>query len=691
MIQHEFYYVDSFGKPLPTLDDTQHISQYNGRWHIHIEPEWEGGVVVDGEPPISLVKTSAHKWSLPHDNLYEGERLKGAIGILSASLVDTKGQITPGNTRRLAIEPANMTWAELGKVINEIGILALLTESCSQGDVHMPTEEEIGVSEIGVPLGAGRGPLRTASEVLRLYKTFKQQWKMLQQRPLTKIVRGSGHVKIGSLNMSPRTMLKHKMEPGRATVMDTTLREDVSCSENQFLVFVLDHFLSDLAKNLAITLKALLMSIGEDAVSSQLLSADAPKPNQKDFIERARQRGKNITPEYDKYQKTVKDTINKLETCAKWASVARKSNFLRNIKTPSELPPPTLRLMHSAHYGPLFRQTSSSRGEMFGGLKHITHLLECITKGRIRPAWELYEIWCVVKLYSLFVINLHLYPPHGEPGLFDRLIIQDSHMVIPSNFPFRLEGRYSGKQIRVEIWYEREFHSAKPDIFIDMEISGIKKKYVFDAKYRNYQRQGADQFFKDVCGQARDRYLDGLGVTSSFILHTDKPFDYWGEVPVNQFSEAKFSASAEAANNFVAHKIGAAYLKPNSDADHQFDKLFHLMMQYHGPLRDVCLRCGYHLSHSQDMEPDWLPDYISKSQLAQRVLTSGESCGHGTGLVCICPKCNNFWVVQRCFGPNHLLMKTGKTCLHKHSAKHHGRWMYICPVCGSDPGPEEFE
>ena len=71
-------------------------------------------------------------------------------------------------------------------------------------------------------------------------------------------------------------------------------------------------------------------------------------------------------------------------------------------------------------------------GDALKPLQKVLHLIENIFQGKVRPTWELYEIWCVAKLYSGFILYTTLKPEANEPDLFQCLSLdKDGSIILP--------------------------------------------------------------------------------------------------------------------------------------------------------------------------------------------------------------------------------------------------------------------
>jgi hypothetical protein len=361
--------------------------------------------------------------------------------------------------------------------------------------------------------------------------------------------------------------------------------------------------------------------------------------------------------EIAKLQQSISAKIDKLKKNVEWAKYARNSSLLKNITTPSTIPTPSLRLIGSSSYGAIYACFSASQGHALEKLQNVLYLFEYIHRGFVKPVWEIYEIWCFVSIYSAFVLYGGMYPDQSG-NLFEKIQLVDEDFRVPKNEPFQLVRKLSdGKKLKVVLTYEPIKHNSRrelrtPDILIEISIDGLSlQKFCFDAKYRNYTDQGYEQFTKDVLETAKERYKQQLGLKACFILHSDKSYDYWGEVQFNRFLKEKFETEIQD-NEYVGHEFGAIALLPDSSLEQQLKKIIHLLLQYHQneSLATTCISCGYRLKLTEDVCASWKPDRISEGELIRRVISNDSHSGRGTGVYCGCPKCGDFWVVHSCYG-----------------------------------------
>ena len=690
MAYPKIYFADSRGE-LPWEDDVQYTRQYSGRWYVQIEGLWDGSIGLKSDSIISLLKIGNNRWELPQRTKHEQEISKGVAsrtGQITAILLDTSGEpVNSSPEAFLLVKPAGLTEQELEQLITEIGLLALSASSCVTSQLQVPVGEDVETTMTGMGFSDSRGLLLTATSLLKLASVVQGNWVVIEKRPLRSFSRELGLVDTRKLINSPQLLIKAKIDPSKQRMMALTQFESTQCSENEFLCYILDVYLKDLVNGIANSLEKLEI---DDSFSPPSYPKDSKILS---FLTRAKEQVQKFNQERGKERKTISKIVAQLRECAEWATNARHSLLLNKLLTPNEPSLPSQRLIGSPAYASIFEEYMNFESSIFPKIQPVIKLFKATYQGQVRSTWELYEIWCFVRLYNAFVTNLNMRPPLNEPTLFESMRIEKGEIKIPINNVFRLQGAFDdGSQFNVSLWYQpkqytNSNHLRIPDIRIDISTNSDTNTYYFDAKYRNYRRQGSKQFVYDVIDVAKNKYLDSLEGIASFILHTDQQIDFWGEVPINRVLKEKFDDTlGTSEDRFISHKYGAIAFKPGVGANKQLNRLIRLMFQYHGSFSTDCLFCGHKLNLEQDTQTSWIPNKISQQELTSRVISGSSRTGTATGLYCSCPKCGQFWVVQHCYGNNHRILKF-PNCFHRHSdnRKHKGKWMYICPVCGSDP------
>ncbi|XGB42925.1 MAG: hypothetical protein LVS60_03655 [Nodosilinea sp. LVE1205-7] len=682
-------------------DDIPYIRQFKKKWYIKLDTPWSGGVALESPSLFHL------NW-IPDKQLWEPPpSLSGDItrrsGEITAVLTTPQGTVIKDSPRAsLRVRPANITEQQMEKMISDIGIMALTTACCVKRDVPMPVGEGDGVDSLGQQWAAGEGILATATALLELADVVQNSWTDLEKRPLKSFITEAGPVEIERANPSPQLLVRKLMNPSKRRIFGIKRLESTMCSENEFICYVIDYYLRNLAKGLADSLDSLsIRNINRKITNHTGKKRDDPEFIE--FINRADKKNYDVNARSEALKQKIISISKKLRNCEEWAKQVRQASFIKDIRTPSVPSITSLRLTESPTYGPIYIKFSKVMGDALEPLQKVLHLIENIFQGKVKPTWEIYEIWCFAKLYSGFILYTTLKPEANEPDLFQCLSLdKNGSIILPKERRFKLVGNINNySNLETSLIYEPHLinqrgESRTPDIYIESKIGSIQKKYCFDVKYRNYHEQSDKVLIEDVIGTARDKYKRGLISTGSFILHSDVSIDYWGEVPFHRFINENLNVNIDE-SEWPGHGYGAISFVPGHNEDRQLRKIVRLLFQYlfryydSSPLAVVCINCGYKLRIGQDAHTSWKPDLISEDELANRVLNSHERAGNGTGIYCSCPKCGDFWIVQNCFGPHHRLLKF-QDCFHRNSdhPKFRDKWMYICPECGSDPAPDDL-
>jgi hypothetical protein len=695
--------VDNKGNILPTnKDGVQHVQQFRQSWRVRLSSEWHGKVEIIGNNNLYLTHIpETNDWDLPQGSTSKG--LRGSAGIISVVLTDPYGKSIDLSETKLAIEPANFTDTQLDQMISDIGTLALSVSSCVSREISIPIHELSGFEDIGLQWLPYKGLLVTTNALLDLASVVQQNWLELEKRPLKNIKIEAGIVNRSRIHTSPKLLVKAFAQPSKQSFMGMARTETTNCPENQFLCYVLDVYLQGVAGGLIKSLK----SIAIDDVPFHLIPNVANGKNKarddasfKKFRQNAQDKAKLRNIELVKLDQSINIKINNLKKNIEWAREARNSSLLKNIQTPISIPKTSLRLIGSPTYGAIYACFCASKGHVLEKIQNVISLFESTRKGFVRPVWEIYEIWCFVSIYSAFVLYGGMIPD-GSGNLFEKIQLENGEAKIPKKQPFCLVRKLSdGRELKVALTYEPNKHNSHnelrtPDIFIEISINGLSvQQFCFDAKYRSYTDQGYEQFTKDVLDTVKERYKQQLGLKACFILHSDKDYDYWGEVQFSRFLKEKFEIGTED-DEYAKHEFGAIALLPEN-SEEQIKKIIQLLLRYHlsKSLATTCISCGYTLKPTEDIFASWKPpDHytLSEKDFINRVISDHPKSGRGTGVYCGCPECGDFWVVQSCYGTRHHLLKFSNYFHHKSDhPEHRNKWMFICPVCGSDPSAAEL-
>ncbi len=674
-------FVDDYGNALPSDEDgIQHIQQFRQSWQVCLSDRWLGKVRLQGNPSIDLLNvTKTNYWQFKNNQIPPS--IISSAGIVAVILVDEKGQNLEVTKAKLTIHPASFTDLQLDQMIANIGTLAISVSSSVSRKVSLPVgmsaNDAKNYADLGMQWSPYQGLIITAEALLDLALVIQQNWFTIEKRPLKHIETTLSKVSRSRVYTSPQLLIKAYSQPTKQSFVGMARSETTNCSENQFLCYLLDIYLQDIAMGIIKSLESLSI----DEVERRLIPIDRRNSDRygsdRDFTKFRDNVQKSVnqrTQKINQFKSSVTQTINKLQECLNWAKHTRNSSFLKNVPTPHTLPTHSLRLTGSPAYGAIYACYSSTQGHLLENMQQNIFSFENLIQGNIKPIWEIYEIWCFVSIYSAFVLYAGMnYEP--SENLFDNLTISMGTIQVPKNRPFRLSKELSDRrQLKVTLTYEAEQYNSfnqlrKPDILIEISINGsASSKFGFDAKYRNYQEQGYDRFQKDVIEIAKFRYQKELNLKACFILHTDKNYDYWGEVPFSRFAKENFRVGHNQ-NDYVGHQYGAISLTPDN-AEQQLKKIIRLLLQYHlhESLISTCISCGYSLNPKE------------------HIFTQGLSTYYG------CPQCGDFWVANSCYGTHHHLLKFSNYFHHKSDHREHrDKWMFICPQCGSDPSESDLK
>jgi hypothetical protein len=685
------YFVDRQGKKLPEEDGCQHYRQYGGSWAVEIEGDWNGNVGLLGETEnFPLTKISPTRWVIP-DNDSVGKEIATRSGLITAVMLDSNLHLISSTPQsQLWISPGGLSESNLNEIIAEIGLLALSVGSLVSHQASTPVGEQTG-SDIGQSMLSGGQLLPTAQALLGLYRSVRNVWIEIEKRPLQSFKSEIVAVDINRKLNSPQALISRILNPSKKQIITTASVESLDCSENQFLCYLLDVYLHNIADSLS---NAIKNSLEDDLF---LIDDYFPSENNPDlgkvssFLKYAKNRYEKYRVRFGKERDEKLQLLLDIHECIQWSKDVRGKSFLSDIITP-DVPNLSLqRLIKSPTYGSILEAYNKYNGGHSSGSSRIIRLYQETINLNVKKTWELYEIWCFVKLYSALAIQLRLKLPANAENLFESIQLDRGELSIPKNREFHLQGKLNTRTpINISLWYEPEDKGLRPDIKLNVKIGRIEKTYYFDAKYRNYTSQKVNQFVDDVIKTAKNKYLDKLNGKVSFIFHSDPMFDFWGEVPLENFILTHFNGqSSDMKTGCINHDYGAIALIPGISADRQIHRLIRLIFQYHDIFCTTCLKCGC----EAETQTDWIPEIWAKRQTRHipKISTEQEleemivnrNGNLGGAIYCSCEKCGDFWVVQRCYKFHHRLLKFANS-FHKRSLKYPNNWIYLCPECGKD-------
>lgn len=700
------YFVDDSGARLPTLDDdndVQRVVQYGRPWALCVDGAWSEKaalMIQDASQevlPLELKAQSGGKsfWRLPSDVQSKGlsrrkkdliRNTAGSTGRLVATLISNADKMIPGAPKQsLHVMPANLTEQELEGMMQEIGLMALSSFSCAFDDVAAPIGESIGIPDAGMKWFPGRGLYVTATSLLHLGKVVARSWQRINRAPIRNLTVSRQQGRLPTSRLSPRLLADIAANPSRRRATFPALSDTIDCSENRFLVYVIERYLGDFAIGIARSLRLLDLS-AVNVLDSEIYQR---REIVKQKVAEIRRNQALLESDRENLKKRCLEAALQLEALANQSQRWIRSSHLQAVEGSSSLPEATLRLRHTPGYADVYTAFSQLASGQILDLDRVARLFHAIVSGQTRPTWELYEIWCVVKLYDAFLTRIRGMKVVPGTGLFENLQISSGALTLPKNRRFAMEAT-GHTQFTLSIWHEPYLTSkderkayVTPDILVKIEIASEGKHalphyFVFDAKYRGYANREND-FRDDVIKVARDKYLrnavgmlggEKFELTSSFILQSevDSKFDYWGEVPFSHAHRRILPTSSDQSlpTEYVGHRYGSIQFRPaisQFSTERQVRRILELMFPYHmgGSFQSMCFRCGKN---------------------AKRV---DNSTSNTQGTVYFCDTCGSLWVVNHCQGASHhQILKLGDDSFHARNTKASGGWLFICPECGDE-------
>ncbi|PSB58051.1 hypothetical protein [Chamaesiphon polymorphus] len=243
------YFVDRQGTKLPEEDNYQYCRQYGGSWAVEIEGDWDAIVGLLGETEIfPLTKISSNRWIIP-DKDPIGKEIATRAGFITAVMLDSNLAPIPSTPQaQLWVSPGGLSESNLNEIIAEIGLLALSVGSL----VSHPASTHVGAqtgSDIGKLLLSGGQLLPTAQALLDLYRSVRNVWTEIEKRPLRSFKSEIVAVDINRKLNSPQALISRILHPSKKQIITPGSVESLNCSENQFLCYLLDVYLDNIASS----------------------------------------------------------------------------------------------------------------------------------------------------------------------------------------------------------------------------------------------------------------------------------------------------------------------------------------------------------------------------------------------------------------------------------------------------------
>lgn len=662
------WFTDQHGNRFPEQSPgLQHVTQFSRGFslpqiRLRSDQDIPGAMAwIEGSPNERLEQTGPREWvrgeSVREPTSRREKRtvreIASTAGIVEAK-VKVNGMVYA--VARLQIAPANLTEQQLSTMLQEIGVLAFSSGQRTWSEVETIVGEELGLSTVGISRSVGGDLFATASELIKLSRAISSALPTIERRPLKTLKPNRSSVPANKIVRTPRAMISRALHPGRMRLVDLARIETADCSENHFVRFLIEKIVVEFGESLIKTIQENLSSFSEFKRACFL---EFGVPNSADAFERI------ADAAILELKKAGDDLRRRLG----------ESRVLRHDYR-GAIPRPTLRLRRSSGYAQVWRASCRFLRSGIGDVAKVAGLLKAATSKEVLPTWECYEIWCFVQIYSMFTNVAGFTVPKGGATLVDQLAVT-AHGIrlqsIPEGLPLERIVADDRHPTFVKLFYEKKVPAGKselrPDIWCQIESGGRTTEIAFDAKYRDYSAQSANELVNDVWGVAKQKYLTrpDSPPRACFILHCspasgNQTFDYWGEMPLAALVRQidRRVVPPDGAEAWPDHEYGAIRLAPSHWTNLQKEKLLCLLFLHTSKNGTSCPKCGGNVS----FEPNE---------------------GGGAGTRCQCVKCGCLWGTNHCLRCKRPIFKFGKQSFHHQSAHPGQDGIYVCPSCGCDP------
>jgi predicted component of viral defense system (DUF524 family) len=655
----------------------------------HLRVRVPRGFGRSAEEPTVLVQTRSQS---------RGSR--SAAGVMSAVAYIREREVAHSE---LKVLPANFSEEEYQQMLEEIGSLALSSDSWIHADIS--TE----VSETGK--GKSSDLSTKIQSLIDCVQVIEDKLPLLEASPLLELKRQDCPVPVHRISRTSKGLKAFVRNPGRRYILQPALTESLDSNEHRFLRWLVEQWLLPVMTSLCDSLKS-SMEVQESL--EEVRGHSSRSSTIKELLSRLTQHRKQEEKKCELERKLEQslESLHQLRNC---------KLLLAASVTATEIQP-SERLLGTPGYRDIYLAYRAAVEAMGGTLQQGIRIFNAIVRKEVRATWQCYELWCFVQLLRTF----------GELGGFcfqkGSTLFSESLVLNGQTLQLKPKTRLTlvrpNSSLEVELCYEPRMQSRRdartgallegnqtttlrPDFMVSINRNGREKvHFLLDAKYRDYEKQGEPILKRDLWTTAHLKYFEGINeansdvqIRGSYILHSDPAArnnknDFWGGVRPEDWLKEEHGIQEELlpkSKRCKGHHFGLIRLRPDKDCNFQLRRLLDMWLLFHVPTETLsieCPRCGEKLQIDHDIglipkKKDNPPDEVD---FIRKVLTEQRT----RSVVCVCPNCWNFWFQNHC-RERHPLYKAGKRSFHTPSKYEWGKsGMYICPTCDDDPDPRKY-
>ncbi len=714
-------WTDAHGNALPRgadgIQEFALLSSDTRLAHLQLRPPESlqvDAAFVEGSERLRLVRNDAGRFAFPNE---PGASRRGefgnASGILEAVLESEGRKVGDVPLRVLA---ANFTTEEYSRMLRDIARVAVASLSL----VHVKSSaRRLHRHEVGETIGVLAKPSEPLVDALREFVSKAEAAiPTIESRPLRTMTRQTRMTPLHKAARNAAGARRVATRLDRRHVMSESLEEHLDSTENRHVTWMLKRFALPLVHALR-------------AAEPELPPIDdAHEREVKGLISGGRGEGKGQGrvdgPDEGARREAFDGWLvgrnaeldGMAEKMQRWLAIAP----LKASQNVTVAPPPTSRMMGTPGYREVFDAFHELAGDDVERWRRGLEVSEAIVNHEVHATWRCYEYWCLSQLVETFM-TVARFDRRGELAFADIVEIIGGELHIRPASTLTLHRTSPEGGLGVTIRYQTRVSSKRnekgewvvgkagselvPDFLISIARHGHPAdplRFVFDAKYRDYGKQGPAAVFGDLVTTALIKYRDGLSregreIRGSFILHSDPTprdrsrngkstpcVDFWGGMEAQRWLTEHARARrwhepqvGEAVEEAPGHTCGLIRLRPDDDRLVQLGRMVDMLLLYHMASHHPdsycpsCSRCG---SAVRAFEKESL-DLGRKRRPSILYQCSNSLCSHA-------------WFHNECTHCGTAFIKMGGRSFHERSRNKgwsHGG-MYICPNCHDDRRPD---